>query len=591
MELCKLPCDPVLEKPLAHYTPIQSSDPDWSRSLAITTGTTLMNFKQQKTANSKISPAMWGCVFLATLPVFSLAGRTAEAPVPPEIENEQILNINKQPWHATLMPYANLGEALKARRADSSFARSLNGVWKFNWVKRPELRPVDFYKTDFDDSQWKTIPVPSNWQMHGYGKPIYTNITYPFKNDWPRVMSEPSRDYTAYDERNPVGSYRRNFDVPANWNGRRVFLNFDGVDSAFFVWVNGQKVGYNTGSRNATEFDITPFLKRGQTNTLAVEVYRYSSGSYLEDMDMWRMSGIFRNVTLWSAPIVHVRDFRIVTDLDAQYRNAILRVTAKVHNYGAQNQPARNFAVTLFDPQGKRVGAPVQVAVPTLGAGAETTVDVQIPVLDPAKWTAETPTLYTAALRLSNGQSAPELLSNRVGFRKIEIKGRLFCLNGVPIKLKGADRHESNVNTGHYVSEENMIEDIKLLKQANCNHVRTSHYSNSPRWYELCDEYGIYLVAEANLECHGNQGLSSEPRMEKMFVDRNVANVENFKNSPSILLWSLGNESGSGPNLARRRENRARSRPDARDALRRLWRRSLQSGGHCFANVYRSSQS
>ncbi len=473
----------------------------------------------------------------------------AEVPLPPEIENEQILNIGKQPWHATLMPYANMNEALAAKRSVSSFALSLNGQWKFNWVKRPELRPIDFYKTDFNDSAWKTISVPSNWQMQGYGTPIYTNFTYPFRNDWPHVMSEPPRDWTAYEERDPVGSYRRTFDVPANWDGRRVFLNFDGVDSAFFVWVNGQKVGYNTGSRNAAEFDITPFLKRGVANTLAVEVYQYSSGSYLEDMDMWRMSGIFRDVTLWSAPEVHVRDFRIVTDLDEQYRNATLKVEAKVHNFSDQSVAARTFAVTLFNTQGARVGAPVQVAVPAIEAQGEAQVSVQMPVSNPAKWTAETPTLYTAVLSLASRGNAPELLSNRVGFREIEVKGRLFCLNGVPIKLKGADRHENNINTGHYVTEANMIEDIKLLKGANCNHVRTSHYSNNPRWYELCDEYGLYLVAEADLECHGNQRLSSEPRMEKMFVDRNRANVENFKNSPSVLLWSLGNESGSGPNL------------------------------------------
>lgn len=474
---------------------------------------------------------------------------TPGASVPSEIEDEQILNINKEPWHNTLMPYANMGEALKANRRQSSYAQSLNGDWKFHWVKHPELRPVDFYKTDFDDSQWKTIPVPSNWQMQGYGTPIYTNITYPFKGDWPRVMSEPPRDWTAYDERNPVGSYRRQFDVPTSWDGRRVFLNFDGVDSAFFVWVNGQKVGYNTGSRNATEFDITPYLKHGQSNSLAVEVYQYSSGSYLEDMDMWRMSGIFRNVTLWSAPEVHIRDFRIVTDLDEQYRNATLRVEAKVHNYSSRNAPARTFSVALYDTKGVRVGKPMQVAVPVIPVHGEAPVSVQMPVQNPAKWTAETPNLYTAVLGLGSGQTTSELLSNRVGFREIEIKGRLFCVNGVPIKLKGANRHENNVNTGHYVTEENMIEDIKLLKAANCNHVRTSHYSNSPRWYELCDQYGLYLVAEANVECHGDQRLSREPRMEKMFVDRSRANVENYKNSPSILLWSLGNESGNGSNL------------------------------------------
>ncbi|RYG87780.1 MAG: glycoside hydrolase family 2, partial [Alphaproteobacteria bacterium] len=393
-----------------------------------------------------------------------------------------------QPWHATLMPYATMNEALSAKRRDSSFARSLNGQWKFNWVKRPEERPVDFYRPEFDDSSWKTIPVPSNWQLLGYGTPYYRNIGYTFRSNWPRVMDEPPTDWTAYEERNPVGSYRRQFEVPANWNRREVFLNFDGVDSAFFLWINGQKVGYNTGSRNGAEFDISPFLKRGQSNMLAVEVYRYSSGSYLEDMDMWRLSGIFRNVTLWSAPVVHVRDFRITTDLDAQYRNATLRVAGTVHNYTNQAVGARTFAVSLYNPAGKALpGVRAQVAVPALAAGEEREVSLNVAVSNPGKWSAETPTLYTVVLSLSNGQNAPELLSQRVGFREIEIKGRLFCVNGVPIKLKGADRHESNVNTGHYVTEENMIQDIELLKRANCNHVRTSHYSDDPRWYELCD--------------------------------------------------------------------------------------------------------
>ncbi len=481
----------------------------------------------------------------------SLVARAADAPIPPEIENEQILSEGKQPWHATLMPYASMNEALTANRRASSFAHSLNGQWKFNWVKRPALRPVDFSKSDFDDSAWKTIPVSSSWQMQGYGTPIYTNITYPFKPDWPRVMGEPPKDWTSYDERNPVGSYRRQFDVPAPWNGRRVFLNFDGVDSAFFVWVNGQRVGYNTGSRNASEFDITPFLKRGQSNSLAVEVYRFSSGSYFEDQDMWRMSGIFRNVTLWSAPVVHVRDFRITTDLDAGYRNATLRVSAKVRNYSDQPVAARTLAVTLFDPSGHAMtGARAQIAVPPLAAGEEQEVSVQLPVANPAKWTAETPNLYTAVLSLNTGANSPELLSHRVGFREIEVRGRLFLVNGVPIKLKGANRHENEPDTGHYVPEARMIRDIELMKQANCNHVRTSHYSDDPRWYELCDQYGLYVVAEADVECHGLYNvLDREPRFEKMVVDRNIANVENFKNSPSVIIWSMGNECGGGSNL------------------------------------------
>ncbi len=478
------------------------------------------------------------------------AAEPPPATVPPEIENEQVLGINKQPWHATLMPYATLPEALRAERSRSSFARSLNGAWKFHWVPRPELRPVDFYRTDFDDSNWKTIPVPSNWQIQGYGTPIYRNLGYTFQRDWPRVMSEPPKDYTAYNERNPVGSYRRTFEVPANWNGRRVFLNFDGVDAGFFLWVNGRKVGYSVNSRNAAEFDISPYVKSG-TNSLAVEVYRYCAGSYLEDMDMWRLSGIFRNVTLWSAPAVHIRDFRVTTDLDASYRDATLQVAAKIRNYGAQSIPARSLSLSLFDPAGKPMrGQNAQVTVPALAPGEEREVEVRIPVASPAKWTAETPTLYTAVLSLANGAGSPELLSHHVGFRKIEIKGRLFCVNGVPIKLKGANRHENWPDTGHYVSEARMIRDIEVLKSANCNHVRTSHYSNDPRWYELCDEYGLYLVAEANVECHGYYGvLDREPRYQKAIVDRNVANVTNFKNSPSIIIWSMGNECGGGSNM------------------------------------------
>ena len=279
-----------------------------------------------------------GGLFATTQPVLA-----QNAPIPAEIEDPSNIGENKQPWHATLMPYANQAEALKANRRASSWARSLNGDWKFNYVPRPELRPVNFFKTDFDDSAWKTIPVPSNWQLHGYGTPYYSNFTYTFKNDWPHVMSEPPKNWTAYEERNPVGSYRRDFSVPANWNGRRTFLTFDGVDAGFFLWINGRKVGYSENSRNAAEFDITPYLNAGKPNKLAVEVYRYTTGSYLEDQDMWRLSGIFRNVTLWSAPDVHVRDFAITTDLDAQYRNATMKVAAKVRNFGDAATAPRTF--------------------------------------------------------------------------------------------------------------------------------------------------------------------------------------------------------------------------------------------------------
>ena len=275
---------------------------------------------------------------------------------------------------------------------------------------------------------------------------------------------------------------------------------------------------------------------------------------------MWRLSGIFRNVTLWSAPVVHVRDFRVTTDLDAVYHNATLRVAAKVRNYSDQPVAARTFAVSLFDPSGKAMpSVRAQITVPTLAAGEEREVSVEVPVANPAKWTAETPTLYTAVLSLADGAKAPELLPHRVGFRTIEIKGRLFCTNGVPIKLKGANRHENEPETGHCVPEARMIRDIELLKRSNCNHVRTCHYSDDPRWYELCDQYGLYLVAEANVECHGYMGvLDREPRYEKAIVDRNIANVENFKNSPSIIIWSMGNECGGGSNM-RSADKRVRS--------------------------------
>lgn len=468
----------------------------------------------------------------------------AAAPLPPEIENPECLGINKEPWHSTLMPYANLPEALAGKRHDSSFCRSLNGNWKFNWVQHPDQRPVDFYRPDYDVSGWKEIPVPSCWQLLGYGTPYYRNHGYTFKADWPRVMGEPRKEYTSYLERNPVGSYRRNFEFPTNWQGRNIFICFDGVDAGFFLWINGEKVGYSVNSRNAAEFNITRFLKPGK-NSVAVEVYRYTSGSFFEDQDMWRLSGIFRNVTLWSAPQVHIRDFFVRTDLDAQYCDATLRVNAKVRNYSERAAESRKLTVELFDPKKNSIGK-TSVAVPPLAAGEEKSVEVSLPVSNPAKWTAETPNLYTAVLTLG-GEKENEILSTRTGFRKIEIKGAVFTINGAPVKLKGANLHENWPDTGHTISEARMIKDLELLKQGNANHVRTSHYSHDPRWYELCDEYGIYLTAEANVEFHGYRGrLNKEPRCEQTIVDRNVANVENFKNRPSVVMWSLGNECGVG---------------------------------------------
>ena len=477
-----------------------------------------------------------------TSPKDSLGG----APVPQEIENPEILGINKEPAHATLMPYANLNEALIAKRHASTFCTSLNGMWKFNWASWPQMRPVDFYKPTFDVTSWKEIPVPSNWQVLGYGTPYYRNLGYIIRKDFPYVMSMPPKNFTAYEERNPVGSYRRDFDLPVDWKGRQIFLTFDGVDAGFFLWVNGEKVGYSVNSRNAAEFDITKYVKPGK-NIVAVEVYRFTSGTYLEDQDMWRLSGIFRNVTVWSAPQQHIRDFFVKTDLDDQYRNATVEVTAKVKNYGTKAAKSYKLTATLYDGEKAVNTAQAEGVVQALQPGQEASLKLNFQVANPEKWTAETPKLYTTVLTLMSGKKVVETLSSRTGFREVEIKGRLFLVNGTPVKLKGVNRHENWPDVGHAVTEAQMIRDLELIKQGNCNLVRTSHYSDDPRWYELCDEYGMFLVAEANVECHGLSGrFDEEPRMKAAIIDRNVANVENFKNHPSIIIWSLGNENGRG---------------------------------------------
>jgi len=460
---------------------------------------------------------------------------------PAEIENPEVLGINKEPYHTTLMPYGNLQEALKAKRHASSYSRTLNGKWKFSWVQSPEKRPVDFYKPEYNVSSWAEIPVPSNWEVQGYGTPFYRNLGYTIKRDFPHVMSEPDPKYTAFKERNPVGSYRRDFVLPTEWNGRRVFVTFDGVDSGFFLWVNGQKVGYSVNSRNAAEFDLTKYLKPGN-NTIAAEVYQYSSGTWLEDQDMWRLHGIFRNVTLWSSPQTHIRDFFFKQDLDQNYVNANAEISASVKNYSDKGSKSVDLTATLYNSKGEEV-AKGSAKGSGLKAGAEEELKIAFTVTSPAKWTAETPNLYTLVLSSSEG----ELLSQKVGFRKLETKGRVFMVNGVPIKLKGVNRHEHWSDVGHAITEEQMIRDLEVIKQGNCNHIRTSHYSNDPRWYELCDEWGIWLVAEANMEYHGyDRKFDEEPTMKGAIVDRNVANVENFKNHPSVIIWSLGNEGGIG---------------------------------------------
>ena len=456
-----------------------------------------------------------------------VAGSAAAA----EWNDLKVLQLNREAPHASMMVFPDAESALKAGpdRTRSPWFKSLNGNWKFHWVKKPADRPAGFYQPDFDAGAWKTIPVPSNWEIQGYGLRIYSNIPYPFPKNPPHAPTE----------WNPVGSYRHEFELPAEWQGRDVFITFDGVQSAFYLWINGQKVGYSQGSRTPAEFNITQYLKPGR-NTLAAEVYRWSDGSYLEDQDFWRLSGIYRDVYLWSTAKSHIRDFSVVTDLDDQYINAELKINAEILN------PAGSVEVSLVDPAGKTVGGK---SVPATAKTA-----LSIPVAAPAKWTAESPTLYTLliALKDASGKTV-EVIPQRVGFREAAIINRRFCLNGVPVLIKGVNRHEHHADTGHTIDRDAMLRDIQLLKENNFNAVRTSHYPNMQLWYDLCDEYGIMLWCEANIESHGmgygKESLAKQPEWEAAHLDRIQRMVGKFKNHPSIITWSMGNEAGDGVNF------------------------------------------
>lgn len=461
-------------------------------------------------------------------------------------ENPAFIGENKEPAHGTLVPYADEAAARKAVPEASPWYRSLNGDWKFHWVAKPADRPRKFHKPDFDDSAWAVLPVPSNWEMHGYGVPIYTNIPYPFPADPPRIPHD----------NNPVGSYRTSFDVPEAWDGRQVFIQFGGVMSAFYLWINGEKVGYSQDSMTPAEFNITKYVKPGR-NVLAAEVYRWCDGSYLEDQDMWRLSGIYRDVCLFSTPTVHLRDFEIRAELDDACRDADLRITAKLHNYGDAPAGAHSVEVTLLNGSGKPVGGKplTSATVSEVPAGRETVARMRLGLLNPAKWTAETPNLYQVLLTLKDADGRVlEVEQCRVGFRKIEIRNGRFLVNGVPIRFRGVNRHEHDPARGKAITVESMLRDIELMKRHNINTVRTSHYPDDPRWYELCSRYGLYVIDEANIESHGmgydlDKTLGNKPEWEAAHVARVEAMVERDKNHACIVAWSLGNEAGSGCNF------------------------------------------
>jgi len=463
----------------------------------------------------------------------------------PEWENSKIFGINKEPAHSTLIPFESPAGAL-GKWEDSPYFISLNGTWKFNWVKNPSERPENFYKEEFKVDNWEEIDVPSNWQMRGYGIPIYTDVNYPYSINT-QIIPKIDHNY------NPVGSYRRKFNIPTNWKGREIFIHFGGVKSAFYIWINGEKVGYSQGSMTPAEFNITKYLKN-DNNILAVEVYRWSDGSYLEDQDMWRFSGIFREVYLYSTPKVHIRDFYVRCVLDENYEHAILKVRIKNFNYGKTDEEQYKIGLSLLDKEKRFIDSEILMGE-TFGikSGTEHLIELKAKIENPRKWTGETPNLYDIIIVLKNSKNEIiEVEHCKFGFRKVEISEvGSFLINGKPIIFKGVNRHEHDPDHGRAIPYNRMVQDIILMKQNNINAVRTSHYPNHPKWYELCDKYGIYVLDECNLETHGlwDKVPRSDPNWTDACIDRMVSMVERDKNHPCVVIWSLGNEAGMGENF------------------------------------------
>jgi len=481
------------------------------------------------------------------------AALAADAPAPlADWENPELLGQNRLAPHATMVACPDTKTAFSIawanneQRVKSPWYQSLNGAWKYHYSQNPTKRLPGFFAPAFDDAAWPTIPVPANVEMEGYGFPIYVNIRYPWE-------AKPNPPFIPADEPNStVSAYRRTFTVPAEWSGRRIFLTFDGVNSFFYVWLNGQKVGMSKDSRTPAEFDITDLVKPGQ-NQLSVEVFRWCDGSYLEDQDFWRMSGIYRDVYLWSAPPVYLRDLETKADLTADYRDGILTVAAKVRNAGKQAAQAVVRA-TLIGPEGQELFTDLS-AQQAIAAGQEVELRLEKAVAAPRRWSAEDPALHRLVITLGiEGQAAPlQVVPVRVGFRKVEIKGGQLLVNGRAVLLKGVNRHEHDPDRGQAITVDSMIRDIEVMKRNNINAVRTAHYPNQPAWYDLCDQYGIYLIDEANVESHGMgydaKSLAKNPQWLAAHLDRTVRMVERDKNHPSVIIWSLGNEAGDGPNF------------------------------------------
>lgn len=468
-------------------------------------------------------------ILFTTLQSLGTMAQTANVP---EWENPQIFGIHKLPYHSTLQ--------LPSKECECKEIVSLNGKWSFHWARCPEERPADFYRTDYDVSSWDKIDVPGNWQMQGYGKAIYTNMQYPFLKDAPRVTGEPSKDWFAHENRNPVGSYVTHIHVSRDMMGKSLTLHFGGVHSAMYVWINGEKVGYSQNSMSPAEFDVTRYLREGD-NRLAVEVYRWCDGSYLENQDMWRLSGIFRPVQLWVRPLIHIADYTLQAEVGGTFRADI-----KVCNTGRKAQKNIPVQVTF---NGQTLGTTLR----KLPAGDTLTVSLATQVENPHLWSAHDPHLYPVGIDV-----ADEHFDNHVGFRKVEVVGEVLKINGKNVKLRGVNRHDHHPRTGRYVDRPTYDLDVTLMKQANINFLRTSHYPDDPYLYELCDRHGIFVMDEANNESHGygigNKEIGDNPVWKAAHTDRAVSLVERDKNHPCVILWSLGNEAGAGQNPLAMRE-------------------------------------
>jgi len=502
----------------------------------------------------------------------------------PDWENPQIISRNKVSGHAFIRPYASETNALNNKA--SRRIQSLNGKWKFNWVGHPDSRPKNFYRTDFDVSNWQSIDVPGNWQTQGFGRPIYTNHPYPFAKDQPRVMTEPPKDYTNFFDRNPVGSYKRIFTVGDGLKDKQIFIEFQGVKSAFYLWVNGKKVGYSQGSMTPAEFDITDYLVAGN-NDLSVEVYRWSDGSYLEGQDMWRFSGIFRDVNLIARPEVFLQDYQIHTRLKNNYRDADLTIDFVLDGRFDKNVIKNNqLEISLFAPDGQLLYK--KKATANLSK-SKMSGKLQLEVSGINLWSAESPTLYPMLLTLTDNKGKSlEYIPWTLGFREVKIEDNQLWVNGRSIKIKGMNRHEHHPRTGRYIDTATMELDLKLLKQANLNLVRNSHYPNDQRWYRLAEQYGIYILDEANQESHAykqrNKIIGDNPNWTKAHVDRAVSMVQTNKNYSAIVIWSLGNEGGSGRNFTAMREA-----VDAIDTSRPVFSDTDESASDIYDRSYRTT--